>query len=191
MKYIVHKYEDPTFWDALNDLPNKTHDYPRVLSLGGYASFAYAPASVLQCYNAFDDPEKALRFTVPPTPSPITTVAYLVAPQVGKVRRVFVAFFYAEGQAILAECSYIPLLHRPLGLRIANGKTVAVNTNFKVLESILKGDDAPIHMVITSQTNPQVGVTIAEKVEGDKSVLDISVRAPGLACMNLNAATML
>lgn len=185
-QYIVSKFEDPVFWDALNEFPRKGQDYPTVLTLGGYASFAIAPASILQCYNDFADPKKALHFTVPATPQPITTVAFLAAPQVGMVRRFFAAFFYDEGQAILAECSFMPLLHQPLGLRIPNGSNVAVNTTFKVLESVLKGDDAPIQMSLVSPTNPGVGLTMVETVEGEKSVLKISLRAPGLAAMTVN-----
>lgn len=190
-QYTVTKFEDPVFWDALNDFPKKGQEYPSVLTLGGYASFAIAPASILQCYNDFSDPQKALNFTVPATPQPITTVAYLAAPQVDMVRRFFAAFFYAEGQAILAECSFLPLLHQPLGLRIANGSNVAVNRTFKVLDAVLKGDDAPIHMVLVSPSNPEVSLTMVEKVQGEKSVLDISLRAPRLAAMTVNQGALI
>jgi hypothetical protein len=185
-QYIVKRFEDPVFWNELNSHPKKGQDYPAVLTLGGYASFAFAPASVMQCYNAYDDADKALTFTVPATPQPITHVVFLAAPQVGQVRRIFVAFFWGEGQAILAECSFIPLLHRPMGLRIANGTNVAVNRTFEVSMTILKGDDAPIHMVLVSPNNPQLGVTLSERVNGEQSVLHVEMRAPNMAAMTVN-----
>ena len=188
--YIVKQFEDPVFWNELNSHPKKGQDYPAVLTLGAYASFAFAPASVMQCYNDFDNPEKALNFTVPATPEPITSVVFLAAPQVGEVRRIFAAFFWGKGQAILCECSYFPLLHRPMGLRIANGTNVAVNRTFEVSMTILKGDDAPIHMVLVSPNNPQLGVTLTERLMGEQSVLHIDMQAPGLACMTLNQSTM-
>ncbi len=188
--YTIKRVEDPAFWQALAEFPIKGTDYPQVLTLSEYASFAVAPAGILQCYADFKDPAKALHFTVPATPEPITNVVFLASPQVGMVRRFFAAFFYGQGQAILAECTYLPLLHRPLGLRIANGANVAVNRTFKMQPVIIKGDDAPIHMVLRSPNNPQVGVSFIERLNGEESVLDIRVMAPGLAAMAVNAGSL-
>ncbi len=188
--YTIKHIEDPAFWKALTEFPGKGKDYPQVLTLSGYGSFALAPASVMQCYAEFKDPTKALNFTVPATPEPITRIVYLVSPQVGTVRRVFVAFFWAVGQAILAECSYIPLLHRPLGLRIANGAEVAVNRTFTAPTLVIKGDDAPIHMVLRSPNNPQVGVSFIERLDGEESVLDIRMMAPGVVAMAVNSGSL-
>lgn len=185
-QYTLKRIEDPAFWAALTEFPAKGKDYPQVLTLSEYASFALAPASVMQCYTDFKDPAKALHFTVPATPEPIDNVVYLVGPQVGTARRFYVAFFYGQGQAILAECSYIPLLHRALGLRIDNGGSVAVNRSFKLQPVIIKGDEAPIHMVLRSPNNPQVGMSLVERVDGESSVLDIRMMAPGLAAMSVN-----
>lgn len=198
--YTIKHIEDPAFWQALTEFPGKGKDYPQVLTLSEYGSFALAPASVMQCYAEFKDPTKALNFTVPPTPEPITRIVYLVSPQVGTVRRVFVAlcwgvdpmedFASGKAKAILAECSYIPLLHRPLGLRIANGAEVAVNRAFNPPTLVIKGDDAPIHMVLRSPNNPQVGVSFIERLDGEESVLDIRLMAPGLAAMTVNAGSL-
>ncbi len=184
--YTIKRIEDPAFWAALTEFPTKGKDYPQVLTLSEYASFALAPASVMQCYTDFKDPAKALHFKVPATPEPIDNVVYLAGPQVGTARRFYVAFFYGQGQAILAECSYIPLLHRPLGLLIDNGGSVAVNRSFKLQPVIIKGDEAPIHMVLRSPNNPQVGMSLVERVDGESSVLDIRMMAPGLAAMSVN-----
>lgn len=184
--YTIKLIEDPAFWQALNEFPKKGQNYPAVLTLGSYASFALAPMSILQCYNDFKDPAKAMCFTVPATPQPITTVVYLIGPQVGMLRRVFAAFFYADGQAILGECSFFPLVHKPLALRISNGTNVAVNRTFEVSNTVLKGDEAPIHMVLNSPNSPELGVTFTEKVVEDTARLDIMLRAPGLATMGVN-----
>ena len=188
--YTIKHIEDPAFWKALTDFPGKGKDYPQVLTLSEYGSFALAPASVMQCYTDFKDPAKALHFKVPATPEPINRIVYLVSPQVGTVRRVFVALPWTVDQAILAECSYIPLLHRPLGLLIANGAEVAVNRAFNPPTLVIKGDDAPIHMVLRSPNNPQVGVSFIERLDGEERVLDIRVMAPGLAAMAVNAGSL-
>lgn len=184
--YTLKRIEDPAFWQALNEFPKKGQDYPAVLTLASVASFIVAPMSILQCYNDFKDPSKAMCFTVPATPSPIVRVVYLIAPQVGMLRKVFAAFFYAEGQAILAECSVFPLLHKPLALRIPSGAAFAVNRSFEVSNVVLKGDEAPVHMVLNSPNNPELGVTFSEKLVDDTARLDIVLRAPGLATMGLN-----
>lgn len=189
-QYTIQRIEDPAFWAALTAFPVKGEDYPKRLSLQGYGSFALAPASVMQCYTDFKDPAKALHFTVPATPEPIENVGYLVGPQVGTTRRFYVAFFWGPDKAVLAECSYIPLLHRPLGLRIDNGGSVAVNKSFKVNPLVIKSDEAPIHLVLRSPNNPQVGVSLIERVDGESSVLDIRMMAPGLAAMSVNTLAL-
>lgn len=189
--YTVKFIEDPDFWATLNKFPQKGEDYPKVLHLAGVASFIVAPAAILQCYNDFKDPMKAMHFTVPATPSAITTVMYLVAPQVGNVQRVFAAFFYADGQAILGECSLFPLIHQPLGLRIVSGANGTINRTFAVSTTILKGDEAPIQQTLSSPNNPLVGVTFSEKMVEDTARLDIMLRAPGLATMGVNCGLMM
>ena len=146
--YTIKHIEDPAFWKALTDFPGKGKDYPQVLTLSEYGSFALAPASVMQCYTDFKDPAKALHFKVPATPEPINRIVYLVSPQVGTVRRVFVAFPWTVGQAILAECSYIPLLHRPLGLLIANGAEVAVNRSFFTATAAIEIYTLSLHVAL-------------------------------------------
>lgn len=188
--YTIKYIEDPDFWAALNAFPLKGENYPHVLNLAGIASFAVAPAAILKCYNMWMDPDKAMHFEVPATPSVITKIMFLVAPQVGLHQRVFAAFFYAEGQAILAECEWFPLIHKPLGLRVVSGANTVLNRSFEVSSTILKGDEVPIHQVLVSPKNPLVTGTFTEKVVDDQARLTITLCAPGLATMGVNCGLL-
>ena len=93
-----------------------------------------------------------MHYLVPPTPSPIHAIGYLISPQLShmKLRRVFVAFFYGHGEAVLAETHPMAMLHKPLGLRLESGIRFPEGT-FNVSHVVIKGDDAPIRIDIVGE----------------------------------------
>lgn len=190
LTYKVKKIEDKTFWDVLNALPNLPpgqKEFPVVLTLGS-TTFLYAPVKTMESYKEVDKPDRGLHFDVPYAPTAYTSVGYLFGKQVGNTpRRVFAVFTYGEGLAMLAEVGVFPLLHRPRGLRMPGGE---INRAYQFSDVVIKGDDAPIHMVMQSPNNPNVGMSVKEmqEGEGDKATfyLQIEIQAPGLVTMNLN-----
>ena len=52
---------------------------------------------------------------------------------------------------MLAETHPMTLLHKPLGLRLASG-IVFPDDTFDVSSIVIKGDDAPIRIAMTSQS---------------------------------------
>ena len=126
--------------------------YPSVLPLGNRMTFSYAPFDTLYGFTDWGNPERALHYLVPPTPSPIHAIGYLISPQLShmKLRRVFVAFFYGHGEAVLAETHPMAMLHKPLGLRLESGIRFPEGT-FNVSHVVIKGDDAPIRIDIVGE----------------------------------------
>ena len=201
--FRVQYIPDKIFWAQLANGPVPKGLYPVVMTLGNRMSFSYAPFNTLEGYADWNDPERALHYLVPPTPSPIHTIGYLIAPQLesGKSRRVFVAFFYGDGKAVLAETHPLTLLHKPLGLRLASGVQCPDYT-FDVSHVVIKGDDAPIRIAMVAQ-NPMFAISILEgplpevpasatppgPVQADLQllgVLNITLRIPNMATLSLN-----
>ena len=111
-------------------------------------------------------------------------MGYLFAPLTGVHRKVYVAFFYGVGQALLAQTHPMTLVHKPVGLRFTGG---GVLTDFTVSHIVIKGDAAPIHMVIDSPKNPHLGLTLSESPTANgQSMLNISLRIPGMASSSIN-----
>lgn len=202
-EFRVQCIPDKTFWTRLADSPAPQGPFPEVMTLGNQMSFSYAPFNTLGGYTDWHDPQRALHYVVPPTPAPIHTIGYLIAPQLvsTKPRRVFVAFFYGDGKAVLAETHPMSMLHKPLGLRLASGIVCPANT-FSVSNVVIKGDDAPIRIAMVAQNPvcamsiyegpaPVVPVSATPPTPGQAevqllSVLNITLRIPGLAALSLN-----
>ena len=202
-EFRVQCIPDIKFWTRLADSPAPNGNFPEVMTLGNKMSFSYAPFNVLDGYGDWNNPQRALHYLVPPTPAPIRTIGYLIAPPASpaKSRRVFVAFFYGTGQAVLAETHPMTLLHKPLGLRLASG-IVFPDDTFDVSSIVIKGDDAPIRISMTAE-NPALSLSIHEgpvpvaQINASRgaqgqpdtqllSVLNIAVRVPHLASLSLN-----
>ena len=184
LTYQVQYMPDPVFWAKLVKLPLPNSDYPEVLTLGN-TRFAYAPGNVLKGYTDWTSPSHALHYLIPQDlPAPVARVGYLFAPMTGVHRKVYVAFFYGVGLALLAQTHPMTLVHKPLGLRFAGG---GVLTDFTVSNIVIKGDAVPIHMVIDSLKNPELGVTLSEgPTASGQSVLNVSLRIPGMAIASIN-----
>lgn len=201
--FRVQCLPDTKFWTRLADSPAPKGSFPEVMTLGNKMSFSYAPFNALEGYADWNDPQRALHYLVPPTPAPISAIGYLITPpsSTKKLRRVFVAFFYGVGQAVLAETHPMTLLHKPLGLRLASGIVCPANT-FSVSNVVIKGDDAPIRIDMVAQ-NPVYAMSISEgpppavaasaipPAPGEAelqllNVLNITLRIPGLAALSLN-----
>ena len=184
LTYQVQYMPDPVFWAKLAKLPLPNSDYPEVLTLGN-TRFAYAPGDVLKGYADWTSPGHALHYLIPQDlPAPITSVGYLFAPMTGVHRKVYVAFFYGVGHALLAQTHPMTLVHKPLGLRFTGG---GVLTDFTVSNIVIKGDAAPIHMVIDSPKNTELGLTLSESpTAAGQSVLNVSLRIPGMASLMVN-----
>jgi hypothetical protein len=184
LSYQVQYMPDPVFWSKLAKLPLPNSDYPEMLTVGN-TRFAYAPGNVLKGYTDWTTPGHALHYLIPQDlPAPVTSVGYLFAPMTGVHRKVYVAFFYGVGHALLAQTHPMTLVHKPLGLRFAGG---GVLTDFTVSNMVVKGDAAPIHMVIDSPKNPELGVTLSESpTASGQSVLNVSLRIPGMASLMVN-----
>jgi len=185
MNYQVQYIPDPVFWSKLAKLPLPQSDYPDMLTLGNITRFAYAPGNVLKGYTDWSTPSHALHYLIPKDlPAPVTSVGYLFAPLTGVHRKVYVAFFYGVGQALLAQTHPMTLVHKPVGLRFTGG---GVLTDFTVSHIVIKGDAAPIHMVIDSPKNPHLGLTLSESPTANgQSMLNISLRIPGMASSSIN-----
>ena len=202
-QFRVQYIPDDTFWKRLANGPAPQGLYPEAMALGNRMSFSYAPFNTLDGYTDWHDPLRALHYVVPPTPAPIHTIGYLIAPQLAstKPRRVFVAYFYGDGKAVLAETHPMTMLHKPLGLRLASGIVCPANT-FSVSNVVIKGDDAPIRIAMVAQ-NPVYAMSIYEgpppvvptsaipPAPGQAelqllNVLNITLRIPGLATLSLN-----
>lgn len=202
-QFKVQCIPDKTFWTRLASSPAPQGPFPEVMNLGNLMRFSYAPFNTLDGYTDWNNAEKALHYVVPPTNSPITAIWYLIAPQLvpTKPRRVFVAFFYGVGQAVLAETHPMTMLHKPLGLRLASGIRCSEDS-FTVSPIVLKGDDAPIRIAMVGQ-NPMfamsiyegqppevpVGTTVTAPGQADTqllNVLNITLSIPGLASLGLN-----
>jgi|GEM_PF-3452535 len=202
-EFRVQCIPDTTFWTRLANSPAPSGPFPEVMTLGSQMSFSYAPFNTLDGYTDWNDPQRALHYVVPPTPAPIHAIGYLIAPQVSstKPRRVFVAFFYGVGQAVLAETHPMTMLHKPLGLRLASGIVCPANT-FTVSNVVIKGDDAPIRIAMVAQNPvfamsmyegpaPVVPASTTPLAQGKTelqllSVLNITLRIPNLATLSLN-----
>ena len=201
--FRVQCIPDAKFWTRLADSPAPKGPFPEVMTLGNRMSFSYAPFDALEGYSDWTNPQRALHYLVPPTPVPICAIGYLIAPPGSrtKSRRVFIAFFYGTGQAVLAETHPMTLLHKPLGLRLESG-IVFPDDTFKVSNIVIKGDDAPIRIAMTAE-NPALSMSIHEGpapvapinawhgAQGQPetqllSVLNIEVRIPYLAALSLN-----
>lgn len=184
LSYQVQYMPDPVFWAKLSKLPLPKGDYPEILALGNIR-FAYAPGNVLKGYTDCATPSHALRYLIPQDlPAPVTSVGYLFAPMTGVHRKVYVAFFYGVGHALLAQTHPMTLVHKPLGLRFAGG---GVLTDFTVSNIVIKGDAAPIHMVIDSPKNTELGLTLSEGLTAaGQSMLHVSLRIPGMASLSIN-----
>jgi hypothetical protein len=185
LSYQVQYIPDPVFWSKLSKLPLPKGDYPEMLTLGNQMKFAYAPGNVLKGYTDWTTPGHALHYLIPQDlPAPVTSVGYLFAPLTGVHRKVYVAFFYGVGHALLAQTHPMTLVHKPLGLRFTGG---GVLTDFTVSNIVIKGDAAPIHMVIDSPKNPELGLTLSESpTASGQSVLSVSLRIPGMASASIN-----
>ena len=184
LSYHVQHMPDPAFWQALADHPEPHGQYPRPLTLGSRIAFVFAPFNTQEGYADFGNPKRGMHLVVPSTPAPITSMGYLFGPPTGMSRRMFVAFFYRSNEAVLAECSPIVMLHKPLGLRLQSG---AVYTDFSVASAVLKGDDAPINLLYASPSNPDLSLVIREEADfAGKSNLNIQLRVPMLASMTVN-----
>lgn len=202
-EFRVQCIPDKKFWTRLAENPAPQGPFPEVMSLGNVMRFSYAPFNTLDGYTDWNNPERALHYVVPSTPSPIHTIGYLIAPQVvsTKSRRVFVAFFYGDGLAVLAETHPMTMLHKPFGLRLASGIRCHEDT-FNVSHVVMKGDDAPIRIVMVGQ-NPMFAMSIYEGPppvapisatatalgQADiqlLNVLNIALRIPRLATLSLN-----
>ena len=201
--FRVQCIPDSKFWERLANSPSPNGSFPEVMTLGKQISFSYAPFNALDGYADWGDPQRALHYVVPPTPAPIRSIGYLVAPPSAstKQRRVFVAFFYGPGQAVLAETHPMTLLHKPLGLRLASGIVFGDDT-FTVSNVVIKGDDAPIRIAMAGK-NPALTLSITEgpppTTPGNTmsggltqaeapllNVLNINVGVPHLAALNVN-----
>lgn len=184
LSYQVQYLPDPVFWAKLAKLPLPNGDYPEVLTLGN-TRFAYAPGNVLKGYTDWTSPSHALHYLIPQDlPAPVARVGYLFAPMTGVHRKVYVAFFYGVGLALLAQTHPMTLVHKPLGLRFAGG---GVLTDFTVSNIVIKGDATPIHMVIDSLKNSELGLTLSESPTANgQSVLNVSLRIPGMAIASIN-----
>lgn len=206
-EFRVQCIPDIKFWTRLSDSPAPKGSFPEVMTLGNKMSFLYAPFNALDGYADWNNPERALHYLVPSTPAPIITIGYLISPPGSrtKTRRVFVAFFYGLGQAVLAETHPMTLLHKPLGLRLDSG-IVFPDDTFTVSNTVIKGDDAPIRIAMTAK-NPAVSISIhegpapvalspaANGAQGQQetqllSILNISVRIPHLASLRVNLPAM-
>lgn len=201
--FRVQCIPDIQFWKRLADSPAPKGSFPEVMTLGNKMSFSYAPFNALEGYADWNDPQRALHYLVPPTPAPISAIGYLIAPPslTKKLRRVFVAFFYGTGQAVLAETHPMTLLHKPLGLRLASGIVFPGDT-FTVSNVVIKGDDAPIRIAMVAQNPlyamsiyggppPAVAASAIPPAPGQAelqllNMLDITLRIPGLAGLSLN-----
>lgn len=201
--FRVQCIPDSQFWTRLADSPAPKGSFPEVMTLGNKMSFSYAPFNALEGYADWNDPQRALHYLVPPTPAPINAIGYLITPpsSAKKLRRVFVAFFYGVGQAVLAETHPMTLLHKPLGLRLASGIVYPANT-FSVSNVVIKGDDAPIRIDMVAQnpvyamsiyegSPPAVAASAIPPALGQAelqllNVLNITLRIPGLAALSLN-----
>jgi hypothetical protein len=185
LTYQVQYIPDPIFWSKLAKLPLPKGEYPEMLTLGNQTKFAYAPGNALKGYTDWATPGHALHYLIlNDLPAPVTSVGYLFAPMTGVHRKVYVAFFYGVGQALLAQTHPMTLVHKPLGLRFAGG---GVLTDFTVSNIVIKGDAAPIHMVIDSPKNPELGVSLSEiPTASGQSVLNVSLRIPGMASASIN-----
>lgn len=201
--FRVQCIPDTKFWTRLANCPAPSGRFPEVMTLGNHMSFSYAPFNALDGYADWNNPLRALHYLVPPTPAPIRSIGYLVAPPASaiKQRRVFVAFFYGAGQAVLAETHPMTMLHKPLGLRLASG-IVFPHDSFTVSNVVIKGDDAPIRIAMVAE-NPALAMSIhegpasaaptsaAHGTQGQPetqllSVLNIAVSIPHLAALSLN-----
>ena len=187
LTYQVQHIPDPIFWSKLATLPQSNSEYPEMLTLANRISCVYAPGNTLNGYTDWANPNHALHYLIPGNlPAPVTSVSYIFAPMTGVHRKVFVAFFYGVGQALLAQTHPMTLMHRPLGLRQAGG---GVFTDFTVSNVVIKGDDAPIYMVIDSPQNPELGITVSEcPTPAGQSVLNLALRIPGMASVSINPA---
>lgn len=202
-EFRVQCIPDKTFWTRLANSPAPKGPFPEVMTLGNQMSFSYAPFNTLDGYTDWLDPLRALHYVVPPTPAPIHTIGYLIAPQLEskKPRRVFVAFFYRHCKAVLAETQPMTMVHKPFGLRLDSGIVCPANT-FSVSNVVIKGDDAPIRIAMVAK-NPDCAMSICEgpppvvpagttpptpgQVELQLlNVLNITLRIPGLAALSLN-----
>ena len=113
-EFRVQCIPDKIFWTRLAESPAPKGPFPEVMTLGNQMSFSYAPFNTLDGYTDWNNPERALHYVVPPTPSPIHAIGYLITPLLSsmKSRRVFVAFFYGQGMAVLAEKAIRRLRHK-------------------------------------------------------------------------------
>ena len=195
--YRILTVPDPTFWQTILEFPVRGNEYPQILTLDGKFTFSLAPFSCMKYYHDFGNPDRALCFTLPATPAPVSKVQYLLSPQNGAVRRVFAAFFWSDDQAILSECSYIPLLHRPLGLLVPNGTVLATTKNFQTAMHIIKGDEAPVNMVLQAK-DPRISIVFRQHEVNTgndpenphkEAFLNIAVQLPDMACIAINGAT--
>ena len=203
IQFKVQCIPDKTFWTRLADSPAPQGPFPEVMSLGNVVRFSYAPFNTLDGYTDWNNPERALHYVVPPTPSPIQMIGYLIAPQLVpmKPRRVFVAFYYGDGLAALAETHPMTMLHKPFGLRLASGIRYS-QESFNVSPVVIKGDDAPIRIAMAGQnplfamsiyegSPPEVPVNTTQTTPGQAdtqllNVLNIRLSIPGLASLGLN-----
>lgn len=184
LNYHVLHMPDPVFWQQLADHPMPHRHYPSVLALGQRTAFVYSPYNTLDGYADFQNPKRAMHLVVPPTPAPITSLGYLFGPPTGMARRMYVAFFYRSNEAVLAECSPIVMLHKPLGLRLESG---AVYTDFAVSSAVIKGDEAPINLLYASPSNQHLSLAIREEADlTGNANLCIQLKVPMLASMTLN-----
>ena len=202
-EFRVQCIPDKIFWTRLAEGPAPKGTFPEVMTLGNRMSFSYAPFNTLDGYTDWNSPDRALHYVVPPTPSPIHAIGYLIAPQPSsmKFRRVFVAFFYGQGMAVLAETHPMTMLHKPLGLRLTSGIRCP-EESFNVSHVVIKGDDAPIRIVMVAE-NPTFEMSILEgpapvvpasaitpAPEQAQSqllgVLNITLRIPNISTLSLN-----
>lgn len=210
IQYKVQYVPDAEFWKKLSQLPAYKGHFPTILRMSEGTSFGYAPYNVLEGYDDWDTVRRGCYFAVPPTSTPITNVGYLFAPpHEGMWRRLYVVFAYSPGQALLAECSPLVLLRKPLGLRLPSG-AVYEQGEFSVSAIVVKGDDAPINFSIAGPHNPAVRLLITESAasvpvskpsssgQGNVptvdapalSVLKIRVCIPGMASFEVNPSGM-
>lgn len=184
ISYLLDYQPDAAFFAKLATLPNPKDNYPSILTLNNLTRFSYAPGNVMDGYFDFADKSRALHFLAPPTPAPITSIAYIFAPMVGVIRKVYVAFFYGPAMAMLAETSPITLLFPPVGLRTDSGATYP---QVPVIKYAIKGDQAPIHYCITSPSG--TGYTISERLnDKGESNLHFTMSYANMPTVEVNPA---
>lgn len=204
-QFRVQCIPDKLFWAQLANSPVPQGQYPVALKLGNRMAFSYAPFNTLFGYTDWNNPERALHYLVPPTPFPIHAMGYLISPHLShmKLRRVFVAFFYGHGEAVLAETHPMAMLHKPFGLRLESGIRFPEGT-FNVSNVVIKGDDAPIRIDIVGEnaafqmsihegSPPAAPASAAPPTPGEPqlqllNMLNITLQMPTMATLSVNTS---